>query len=378
MNNQKKDWIYTHFRLQTVFLITIDNLPFIGRILYFMASAHFVDQYTASSPSPAQNISGCASMTDDTIYGGFDAFTLLSLLIASFIGFVLGSLVTGMVMMLTFNGHNNAAQQRQQRKRKGQRKGRQEGSGKDSEAGNHIQIAPINDPLTSEDQAEKLLKESEQAHKSHQAHMKRRGTKATNSVNARLAIRKQQLEMKLKRAHALEKVTLFHNLSVEARDSIFKRMKLKVFQDDDEICVEGDEAKYFFIVAHLEDANSYLQVTGKRDFEDVELNRLGLFDFVGESALVDGALRTASVKAVGRVETLTLTRNNYKQLLKDGVLGDGVISKIEEHAAANKKEAKSRGSEDDEGDDVEDDDGIELEDDDNKDGDGAVVDIADY
>jgi len=34
-------------------------------------------------------------------------------------------------------------------------------------------------------------------------------------------------------------------------------MKLKIFEDGDEICAEGDEAKRFFIVAHLEDEATF-------------------------------------------------------------------------------------------------------------------------
>ena len=157
-------------------------------------------------------------------------------------------------------------------------------------------------------------------------------------------------------------------------------MKLKIFEDGDEICAEGDEAKRFFIVAHLED-EAYIQVTGRKgtDFaaREVELSRLGLFDFVGEAALIEGGFRTATATAVGRVETLSLSRSNWNTLRKDGVLGGDVAAKVEANAAKNQEELKNRSNGD--GDDasiaIEDDDGsIAIEDDNDE---SAIV-IADY
>ena len=158
------------------------------------------------------------------------------------------------------------------------------------------------------------------------------------------------------------------------------KMKLKIFEDGDEICAEGDEAKRFFIVAHLED-EAYIQVTGRKgtDFaaREVELSRLGLFDFVGEAALIEGGFRTATATAVGRVETLSLSRSNWNTLRKDGVLGGDVAAKVEANAAKNQEELKNRSNGD--GDDasiaIEDDDGsIAIEDDNDE---SAIV-IADY
>ena len=281
-------------------------------------------------------------------------------------------------MMLTFKAHEPK-----------QRGARQSGDNKKQKAGN-TKISPefTNDISNSNDapsrsvseKVDHILKETKDAAQAQQAHTKRRQSVAINSTNARLAIRKKQLELKVKRSHALEKVALFQSLTQDIRNILITKMKLKIFEDGDEICAEGDEAKRFFIVAHLED-EAYIQVTGRKgtDFaaREVELSRLGLFDFVGEAALIEGGFRTATARAVGRVETLSLSRSNWNTLREDGVLGGDVAAKVEANAAKNQEELKNRSNGD--GDDasiaIEDDDGsIAIEDDNDE---SAII-IADY
>jgi hypothetical protein len=136
-----------------------------------------------------------------------------------------------------------------------------------------------------------LLQESENAQKAHTTKINRLQIRANQSTNARLNLRKQQLQIKMKRAEALNNVALFKNLTTEQRSTVLKKMKLKTFADEEAICEEGETATHFFIIAHVEE-DAYVQITGKNgsageeDEEEVDLRQLRLYDYLGESALV--------------------------------------------------------------------------------------------
>jgi hypothetical protein len=146
-------------------------------------------------------------------------------------------------------------------------------------------------PIDEEELSTSILQESEDAQKAHTTKINRLQIRANQSTNARLNLRKQQLQIKMKRAEALNNVALFKNLTTEQRSTVLKKMKLKTFADEEAICEEGETATHFFIIAHVEE-DAYVQITGKNgsageeDEEEVDLRQLRLYDYLGESALV--------------------------------------------------------------------------------------------
>jgi hypothetical protein len=264
---------------------------------------------------------------------------IIAMTIVGAIGFVLGAAIASCAMILNF-GNKNGGNIRRSKKQ-------------------NEKVFPINrnfDSSTKEARFEShtnvcaIVQESDEAAAAHNQQLKKRETIASKSTQSRLAIRKAQLEMKIKRGGAIEKIPLFSCLTAETRTILLKRMKLKIFEDGEEICCEGDEAQHFYIVAHVEDGGS-IKVSGKSgsnfsgDEEDVELTALGVFDYFGEAALLDGGLRTrtATATSVGRIEVLSLTRNTWNELVEQGILGPNIASVLTTKALEQSEERKGRG-----------------------------------
>ena len=70
---------------------------------------------------------------------------------------------------------------------------------------------------------------------------------------------------------------------------------------------------------------------------------LGVFDYFGEAALLDGGLRTATATSVGRIEVLSLTRNTWNELVEQGILGPDIASVLTAKALEQSEERKGRG-----------------------------------
>eukprot|EP00946_MAST-07B_sp_MAST-7B-sp1_P003744 g3744.t1 len=166
-----------------------------------------------------------------------------------------------------------------------------------------------------------------------------------DSMNARLEIRKTQMQLKLKRSKALEKVKLFSGLNEEAMKALVNKMKLKSFNEGDCLFKEGDDAKSFHIVVHV-DQGACIRVTcaDKGNEEGVkELRRLELFAYLGESALQDGGSRTASCTAWGgKVQTLALSKKAWNGLITLGYVPENIHTKLRKQASQNRREQESR------------------------------------
>ena len=198
-------------------------------------------------------------------------------LLVGVVGFILGTLITASVMSLTMTAGRTTAG--------GRTKNRQR---------QKVQPTTIEKKESSDDASALVvlaIQESENAQKAHTTKINRLQIRANQSTNARLNLRKQQLQIKMKRAEALNNVALFKNLTTEQRSTVLKKMKLKTFADEEAICEEGETATHFFIIAHVEE-DAYVQITGKNgsageeDEEEVDLRQLRLYDYLGESALV--------------------------------------------------------------------------------------------
>lgn len=263
-------------------------------------------------------------------YGKWDSEIFLFLIIVGVIGFALGAAITGTIMIFTFRGNSKRGKSPRKRRPK---------------------VAPETKTERSDSLVvDELMKEATIAQKSYDKEQERRKSAAGASINSRLAIRKAQLELKVQASKSLEKVPLFKDLDSSQMSTLIKAMKLKVFDDGSTICNEGDRANNFFVVASVESEDGCVLVRGrKNDTEEshepqaeVELKRLKEFAYMGEAALVEGRLRSASCYAVGRVEMLSLTRRQWNQLVKDGVVSSEITNDLAEKALEHSKEAEVR------------------------------------
>jgi CRP-like cAMP-binding protein len=305
------------------------------------------------TPSGSSNrtCSSCGEHCVEAVGGvtseGFDSMTTIAMVLACVVGFILGTLITATVMVLTFQ-HNQTSlvlKQENSKKRKKRVLPQKKRNNKQTDFNMEIKM---NESTT--DDANTIFEESEMAKNAHDAKIKRKETKSIQSTNARLAIRKQQLEMKIKRADALSSVDLFKKLSTRNKDMLIKKMKLKVYEENEKLCVQGEQAKHFYIIAHLENKDSYVNITGRGgddvvdDDDDIELRRLGLFDYLGENALNDGvSLRTASATVVGgNVEVLSLTKSSWNELIECGILSEDIKNNLLENAKQYQTEQSKR------------------------------------
>ena len=196
-----------------------------------------------------------------------------------------------------------------------------------------------------EDEVDNLMKEADAAQKAHRAKQERRRSVSMDSMNARLAMRKKQMQLKLKRSKALEKVKLFSELNEDSMKALVNKMKLKSFNKGDCVCQEGEDASTFQIIVHVDDG-ACIRVTCAQngDEEDEkELRRLDVFSYLGESALQEGGVRTASCHAWGgKVETLSLTKKAWSGLCTLGYVPDSVHKTLRKQATQNRKEQNSR------------------------------------
>ena len=105
---------------------------------------------------------------------------------------------------------------------------------------------------------------------------------------------------------ALEDVSLFEGLSKRHLRRIAKLARLRRFAPGSILVRSGDPGRSFFV---LLDGTAKVVRGGGRS------RRLGMGDYFGEMALIDGAPRSADVVAEGEVLALTIDRGGFTKLL---------------------------------------------------------------
>jgi CRP-like cAMP-binding protein len=101
----------------------------------------------------------------------------------------------------------------------------------------------------------------------------------------------------------LATVPLFSQLPRRTLTRLGRAMIERRFKRGQTIVKEGDKADAFFIVE-----SGKVEVIGGRGKKASRLNELGAGSYFGEMALVDGAPRSATVKAVNDTDCLVLPR----------------------------------------------------------------------
>jgi CRP-like cAMP-binding protein len=104
----------------------------------------------------------------------------------------------------------------------------------------------------------------------------------------------------------LEDVPLFEGLPKRHLRRVAKLARVRRFSPGSALVRTGDSGNSFFV---LLDGNAKVVRAGGRP------RRLGMGDYFGEMALLDGAPRSADVVAEGEVLALTIDRSGFTKLL---------------------------------------------------------------
>jgi alkyl hydroperoxide reductase subunit AhpC len=120
----------------------------------------------------------------------------------------------------------------------------------------------------------------------------------------------------------LEKV--FPDLAGPDLESLAEQAEKVTFGDGDTIVAEGDTADRFFVIAQGE-----VRVTRRTpEDEEIELATLGPGQFFGEVGLLAETRRTATVRAIGDVELLALSWQEFQETLERSGRGEHDFSEI--------------------------------------------------
>jgi len=105
---------------------------------------------------------------------------------------------------------------------------------------------------------------------------------------------------------------VFPDLAGPALDSLAERAEKVWYSDGVSIVAEGDDANRFYVIARGEVAVTRRTPEG----EEVELATLGPGQFFGEVGILAETRRRATVRAIGKVELLALSWQEFQQTLE--------------------------------------------------------------
>ena len=111
----------------------------------------------------------------------------------------------------------------------------------------------------------------------------------------------------------LQSVPIFSDLSPSDLNKIAERMIQRAYSKGQMILLEDDLGQTFFVIG-----GGSVKITRlSDDGREVILAMLGESDFFGEMSLLDGAGRSANVVALESSEVLTLSRNDFLEILQE-------------------------------------------------------------
>ena len=111
----------------------------------------------------------------------------------------------------------------------------------------------------------------------------------------------------------LQSVPIFSDLSSSDLNKIAERMIQRAYSKGQMILLEDDLGQTFFVIG-----GGSVKITRlSDDGREVILAMLGESDFFGEMSLLDGAGRSANVVALESSEVLTLSRNDFLEILQE-------------------------------------------------------------
>jgi signal transduction histidine kinase len=109
----------------------------------------------------------------------------------------------------------------------------------------------------------------------------------------------------------LRRLALFQGLEEEDLQRLAERARRIELAPGDAIVREGEVAEAAYLI--LEGTFNVTKRSGEREFV-IDWRRTG--ELIGESALLDNARRTATVRAAGRAEVLEISREAFQEILR--------------------------------------------------------------
>jgi CRP/FNR family cyclic AMP-dependent transcriptional regulator len=106
--------------------------------------------------------------------------------------------------------------------------------------------------------------------------------------------------------NVIERLPLFHGLGRARLRQVIQAARFVTYQPGEIVFRAGDPAETMYVVIGGE-----ARVVGKP-----HANALGPGDFFGEMALLDGGLRSATIAAGAELQTMTIPRDAFVDLLK--------------------------------------------------------------
>jgi ATP-binding cassette subfamily B protein len=113
-------------------------------------------------------------------------------------------------------------------------------------------------------------------------------------------------------AARLQRVPLFNDLPLDVLSAIASRLELERYADGDTIIRQGDVADKLYLV----DRGNVQVIAHNGTTEDHALNTLHEGDYFGEIALLMDVPRTATVRALGSVQVLSLSKEDFQVIAR--------------------------------------------------------------
>ena len=135
------------------------------------------------------------------------------------------------------------------------------------------------------------------------------------AVWKRVAFRLER-KWRVEAAQLIDALALFDDVPVEVLDDLAGRVRLRTFAQGQPVVRQGDRAEAFYVVR-----SGTLQVIeedSERGDERV-LRVLGRGESFGELAIMEGALRSATVRALDEAELFEIQKGTFDQLLAEMV-----------------------------------------------------------
>ncbi len=126
----------------------------------------------------------------------------------------------------------------------------------------------------------------------------------------------------------LSSIPVFANLGPEQLEQLARAVKEVTYQPDDRIVRQGDPGDRFFAIRSGQAAVEHELPSGLTR----EVARLGPGDCFGETALLENAPRSASVRALGEVTVAALSRADFEAVVAS--LGGADVTRLLRAAAA--------------------------------------------
>jgi CRP-like cAMP-binding protein len=119
----------------------------------------------------------------------------------------------------------------------------------------------------------------------------------------------------------LKKIGIFSGLSDEALTTIAERANTRKLAQGDVLMKKGDPGDSLFLVH----SGSVKITTVNTKGEELILNKWGAGTALGEMALLDGGVRSASAIALEETEVLELSRETFEEIIKSPAVSLAII-----------------------------------------------------